>query len=34
MTQPLQLGVHAVSKASNPCIEVLSQSLGRTDQMG
>jgi hypothetical protein len=34
MTQPLQLDMHALSKASNPYIEVLSQSLGRADQMG
>jgi hypothetical protein len=33
MTQPLQLAVHAVSKARNACIKVLSQSLRRAEQM-
>ena len=33
-TQTLPLDVHAVSTASNPCVEVLSQSLGRAEQMG
>lgn len=34
MTQPLQLGAHAVSTSSNPPLQVLSQSLGRADQVG
>jgi hypothetical protein len=33
MTQPLQLGVHAVSTVSNPSVEVFRQSLGRAEQM-
>src|SRR5262249_5316720 len=33
MTQPLQLSVHALSKASNPSLEVFSQPLGRADEM-
>jgi hypothetical protein len=33
MTQPLPLSVHALSKASNPSLEVLSQPLGRADEM-
>jgi hypothetical protein len=34
MTQSLPCDVHALSKASNPCVEMLRQALRRADQMG